>query len=316
MEYFSRQSAVLERMFFVLLNQRMRTLICMLAVTGFCVFSSSTVSRAGQKLDVFVSIAPQKYFVQQIGKERVNVQVMVQPGANPATYEPRPRQMAALSKAQIYFAIGVAFEKVWLGKIAAASSKLRVVHTDHGVQKIPMATHHHPAEHDSGKNHQGEPDPHTWLSPTLVISQARAILNALVDVDSNHRPVYEANTNAFIAELAALDADFRDMFAGQQGREFMVFHPAWGYFAQAYGLKQVPVEIEGKDPKPAQLKALIDHAQKKHIKVIFVQPQFSARSAELIAKAIDGQVIFADPLASDWSDNLRKVAQKFKTALK
>lgn len=316
MKFFSRQSAVLEKMFLVLLNQRVCTLKCMLAVVGFCVFFSSTAARAGHQLDVFVSIAPQKYFVQQIGKERVNVQVMVQPGANPATYEPRPKQMAALSKTQIYFAIGVAFEKAWLGKIAAASPKLRVVHTDHGIQKIPMATHHHPAEHGSGENHQSEPDPHIWLSPTLVITQARAILNALVDIDPNHRPVYEANTNVFIAELAALDADLRDMFAGLQEREFMVFHPAWGYFARAYGLKQVPVEIEGKHPKPSQLKALIDHAQKKDIKAIFVQPQFSARSAELIAKAIDGQVIFADPLASDWSDNLRKVGQKFKAALK
>jgi zinc transport system substrate-binding protein len=302
-------------MFFVLLNQRMRTLICLLAAIGLGVFFSSSAARAGQKLDVFVSIAPQKYFVKQIGRERVDVQVMVQPGANPATYEPRPRQMAALSKTQIYFAIGVAFEKAWLGKIAAANPKLRVVPTDHGIRKIPMATHHHSAEHESGKNHPGEPDPHIWLSPTLVISQARAMLNALADMDPNHRPEYAAHTNAFIAELADLDADLRDMFAGRQGGEFMVFHPAWGYFARAYGLKQVPVEIEGKDPKPAQLKALIDHARKKHIKAIFVQPQFSSKSAELIAKAIDGQVILADPLASDWSDNLRKVAQKFKAAL-
>jgi zinc transport system substrate-binding protein len=301
---------------FVLLNQRMRTLICMLAVIGFCVFFSSTVARAGQKLDVFVSIAPQKYFVQQIGKERVNVQVMVQPGANPATYEPRPRQMAALSKTRIYFAIGVAFEKAWLGKIAAASPKLRVVHTDHGIQKIPMATHHYHAEHDAEKNHHGEPDPHIWLSPTLVITQARTILNALAEIDPNHRSVYEANINAFVAELAALDADLRDMFASQPGRQFMVFHPAWGYFAHAYGLKQVPVEIEGKDPKPAQLKALIEHAQNKHIKVIFAQPQFSSRSADLVAKEIGGRVIFVDPLASDWSANLREVAQKFKAALK
>jgi zinc transport system substrate-binding protein len=96
----------------------------------------------------------------------------------------------------------------------------------------------------------------------------------------------------------------------------MVFHPSWGYFARNYGLQQVPVEIEGKDPKPAQLKKLIEYAQKKQINVIFVQPQFSSRSAELVAKEIGGQVIFADPLASDWSDNLREVAQKFKVALK
>jgi zinc transport system substrate-binding protein len=96
----------------------------------------------------------------------------------------------------------------------------------------------------------------------------------------------------------------------------MVFHPSWGYFARSYGLQQVPVEIEGKDPKPAQLKALIEHAKKKHINIIFAQPQFSSRSAKLVAKEIGGQVIFADPLASDWSGNLREVAQKFKAALR
>ena len=96
----------------------------------------------------------------------------------------------------------------------------------------------------------------------------------------------------------------------------MVFHPYWGYFAGDYGLHQVPVEIEGKDPKPAQLKGLIEHAKRKHIKIIFVQPQFSTRSADLVAKEIGGQVIFADPLASDWSGNLREVAQNLKAALR
>ncbi|MCK5203289.1 MAG: zinc ABC transporter substrate-binding protein, partial [Desulfobacterales bacterium] len=127
--------------------------------------------------------------------------------------------------------------------------------------------------------------------------------------------VYEANTKAFVAELAALDADLRNTFAGKQGLQFMVFHPSWGYFARTYGLKQVAVEIEGKDPKPAQLKELIEHAAESHIKIIFVQPQFSAKSAKLVAKEIGGQVAVADPLAADWSGNLREVARKFKGAL-
>ncbi len=101
-----------------------------------------------------------------------------------------------------------------------------------------------------------------------------------------------------------------------QGQQFMVFHPAWGYFAHSYGLQQVPVEIEGKDPKPAQLKALIEHARENQIKSIFVQPQFSSKSAKLVAKEIGGQVTVADPLASDWYINLREVARKLKAALK
>lgn len=292
-----------------------RVFIGVLAVAGVFMLNFSANAQTGKQLAVFVSIPPQQYFVQKIGKERINVQVMVQPGASPATYEPRPRQMAAISKTQIYFAIGVAFEKTWLGKIAASNPNLRVVHTDHGIQKIPMAAHHHVAEHHLEKERQGERDPHIWLAPTLVITQARAILNALVESDPTHRSVYEANTRAFVAELAALDADLRNSFADMQGQQFMVFHPAWGYFAHSYGLQQVPVEIEGKDPKPAQLKALIEHARENKIKTILVQPQFSSKSAKLVAKEIGGQVVVADPLASDWSLNLREVARKMKKAL-
>jgi zinc transport system substrate-binding protein len=246
----------------------------------------------------------------------VDVQVMVQPGASPATYEPKPRQMAAISGAHIYFAIGVPFEKTWLKKIAAANPDMQVVHTDHGIPKIPMAANHTESERHREKDHHGALDPHIWLSPTLVMTQARTILNALVEIDPAHRSVYVVNYRAFVSKLVALDDELKNIFAGKQGFQFMVFHPSWGYFARAYGLQQVPVEIEGKNPKPAQLKALIEHAKKKHINIIFVQPQFSSRSAGLVAKEIGGQVIFADPLAPDWSGNLREVAQKFKVALR
>ena len=148
------------------------------------------------------------------------------------------------------------------------------------------------------------------------MKQAQTILNALLEVDPANRAVYEANYKAFISKLAALDAELKSVFAGKQGLQFMVLHPAWGYFARTYGLKQVPIEIEGKDPKPAQLKELIEYAKKNRIKIIFVQPQFSRRSAKLVAKEIGGQVVFADPLAADWPDNLREVAGKFNAALR
>ena len=119
-----------------------------------------------------------------------------------------------------------------------------------------------------------------------------------------------------VSKIDELDTELTSVFAGKQGLQFMVFHPAWGYFALAYGLEQVPVEVEGKDPKPAQLKALIDQAKKTGIQVIFVQPQFSTKSAALIAREIGGQVVFADPLAQDWSANLREVADKFNAALR
>jgi zinc transport system substrate-binding protein len=147
--------------------------------------------------------------------------------------------------------------------------------------------------------------------------QARNILQALFKVDPSHGAVYEANYKKFIMEVVELDAEIRGFFAGKAtGIEFMVFHPSWGYFAKAYDLEQVPVAIGGKEPKPADLKNLIRHAKEKGIKVVFVQPQFSTNSAGVIARAIGGQIAFADPLALDWADNLCKVASKFKAAFK
>lgn len=287
---------------------------------------------------VFVSIAPQKYFVRQIGKELVDVQVMVQPGANPATYEPKPKQMADLSKTEVYFAMGVPFEKAWLKKIAATNPELKVVHTDFDIRKIPMTVFHRHDERERQKNGEhrldagrgqkdgnkdqedhpdyGILDPHIWLSPPLVQIQARIIMNALQEVDQHNRTLYETNYYQFVLKIKELDTQLKKVFANKQGLAFMVFHPAWGYFAQAYGLKQVPIEMEGKAPKAAQLKELVEYARERGITIIIAQPQFPSKSAELLAEEIGGQVVFADPLAEDWLANLRGVADKINAALR
>lgn len=271
---------------------------------------------AGEKLPVFVSIVPQKYFVQQIGRDLVNVQVMVQPGASPATYEPRPSQMAALSRTGLYFSIGVPFEQMWLKKIMATNPAMEVVSTDQGIEKIPMAAFHEEAGH--GKEDHGHTglDPHIWLAPALVKTQSLTILKALKKADPGNAEIYEKNHRIFAKKIEALDADLHQIFDDNQALNFMVFHPSWGYFAQAYGLKQMPIEIQGKNPKPAQLKELIQHARENKINVIFVQPQFSTRSAALIAREINGTILFADPLAADWMDNMQLVAKKFREALR
>jgi zinc transport system substrate-binding protein len=233
--------------------------------------------------------------------------------------------MAELAKTAVFFAVGVDFEKAWMKKITAANPHLRVVQTDEGIPKIAMAGDYHGQEkgHEAppSKDQQrhdlpGTPDPHVWLSPPLVKVQAVHIRDALVAVDSGNRTRYEDNLTAFLQEIDALDADLKSLFAGSQGTRFMVFHPSWGYFAQAYGLVQVPIEIEGKDPKPAQLQELIHQAKEHGIKVIFVQPQFSAKSAEMVSREIGAQVVAADPLAGNWAENLREVGRKFKAALR
>lgn len=272
---------------------------------------------AAERVPVFVSIAPQDYFVQQIGKDLVDVHVLVEPGADPHTYEPKPQQMVALSKTVLYFAIGIEFETAKLAKISAVNPRMRVVHTDHGVMKHPMTGHgHRDGKDETGEDdhHHGGLDPHIWLSPPLVMLQARSILTALQAVDPAHRLTYEANYRAFILDLVDLDAQLRAIFDSLRGSPFMVFHPSWGTFAHTYGLIQVPIEIEGKSPKPAQLKELIERARSNRIKIVFVQPQFSSKSAKQISRAIGGRVAVVDPLAQDWANNLRQVAEEFKNA--
>ncbi|GBC61034.1 cation ABC transporter substrate-binding protein [Desulfonema ishimotonii] len=294
------------------------------AMTILTLVSGSTPVFASDPLSVFVSILPQKYFVEKIGGDRVDVSVMVRPGASPATYEPKPRQMADLSGAKLYFAIGVPFENAWLDKIAAASPAMRVIRTQDGVEKLAMKRHPHHADGDDAHDPHGEAgeqegirDPHIWLSPPLVMLQSRNILTALMAADPAHRADYEAGYRQFIREITELDLKICNIFAEKKAdTEFMVFHPSWGYFASAYGLEQIPVEYEGKAPKPAVLQSLIARAGKEGVRVIFTQPQFSRKSAEMIASAIGGQVVNVDPLAADWAGNLQKVAEHFKAALR
>jgi zinc transport system substrate-binding protein len=267
---------------------------------------SLSTAQAGDALKVFVSIVPQKYFVKKIGGDLVDVSVMVQPGASPATYEPKPKQMVDLSRAKVYFAIGVPFEKAWFKKIISASPKMLVVHTEAGIEKIPMKE----------DKPNGIKDPHIWLSPPLVKVQAKNIMDALQKVDLAHSSVYKANYKKFIREIDNLDAELRRIFLEKEEERFMVFHPAWGYFARIYGLKMVPVESEGKTPKPKALQRLIETAKRDGIKVVFVQPEFSTKNAEIISKSIGGEVVFASPLNPDWPRNLKEVAEKFRAALR
>jgi zinc transport system substrate-binding protein len=281
-----------------------------------CLILHAAAGASAEPVPVFVSILPEKTFVEKVGGSLVNVSVMVLPGANPHSYEPRPAQMGALSKARLYFAIGIGFEDAWLRKFASANPGMKIVHLDEGIEKIPMVAHHHDDGKDLPEEHQGAPDPHIWLSPPNVKKIAEKICRALIETDPSNHAAYEENLGRFQREIDSLHAHLSGLFSDKKGAKFMVFHPAWGYFARTYGLEQVPVEVEGKEPKPAQLRALIEEARREGIKVIFVQPQFSTRSAEAIAKAIGGEVVVADDLRQDWEENLRNQAERFKAALR
>ena len=280
------------------------------------VFMSNTVIHGGERPTLFVSILPQKFFVQRIGGDMFDVEVMVRPGASPATYEPKPSQMKKLGQSRIYFAIGVPFEQAWLDKISEVNGEMKVVHTEEGITRMAMASHHHEGEDEHEEQDGGGMDPHIWLAPSLVKMQATTICAALGEIFPENRPVFDANLQEFLKEIDALDRELRTTLQDLAGHEFMVFHPSWGYWAREYGLTQVPVEIEGKNPKPAQLQELINHALDEKITVIFAQPQFSSKSAAVIAREIGGEVVMIDPLAEEWIANLRKVAEAFSSALR
>ncbi len=256
----------------------------------------SATSEPAGSLNVTVSILPQKYFVEHIGGEHVEVNVMVEPGSSPATYEPKPEQLTALSKAAAYVSIGVPFEAAWLDKIASANSDMLMVDTTQGIEKVGT-------------------DPHIWLSPSLVKIQSQTIYEALAQLDPAHDTDYKTNLDSFIADIDDLDAEIRATLAGLKTKKFMVFHPAWGYFARDYGLEMIPIEVGGQEPSAAELAALVIEAQEEDIKVIFAQPEFSTKDAETIASEIGGEVLLIDPLDTEWLDNLRHVARTFAEVL-
>jgi len=260
------------------------------------------------KVRVFVSIQPQAYFVERVAGPYAEIGVLVPPGQSHETYEPTPRQMAGLSQADVYFRIGLPFETRLVEKIAAMDSTLSIVDTREGIKLRPM-------DEDHGDEHAGAPDPHIWLDPQLVVIQAEHIARTLVRHDSVHPAIFQRNLSEFENDLNRVDSIVAEALAPLRGRKLYVFHPAYGYFADAYGLKQVAVEIGGREPSAKQLAELIDQARRDSVRVIFVQPQFAKSSAEKVAEAIGGVVLPLDPLARDYLGNLERMAQEIKRAL-
>ncbi len=261
-------------------------------------------------LPVFVSILPQTFFVERIGGERVAVDVLLQPGKNPATYAPTPSQMSRLAKSKLFFRIGVPFEDALMPRIENVVRNLGIVDTRKGIVFRKME-----GGHGQHNNERGN-DPHIWLSPLLVKKQAKTIFEALVDIDPSGKSEYLVNYKSFIGDLNRLDQKIRKALAPVRGGTLFVFHPAFGYFADAYGLKQMAVEIEGKAPKGKDLAVFIKKAKKAGVRVIFVQPHFDQTSARKIAAAIGGAVVSINPLARDYIVNLETMAAKVAATLK
>ena len=220
--------------------------------------------------------------------------------------------------------VGITLERAWLDRFMAVNVDMTPVHAE---TVVSGGGHIHGGATDSGNgidsghgndhDHAHGIDPHFWTSPPLMKLAAAMVRDALAKHDPSHADDYRAGYDSLAAEIDRLDADLRSLFDDDEARRtFMVFHPAWGHFAAAYGLEQVAVAAEGKEPKPADLTRLITVARDRGIGVVFVQPQFSRKSAETIARAVGAEVVEADPLSPDWTANLRAVARAFAASMK
>ena len=270
---------------------------------------------AGERLQVAVSIIPQKNLVERIGGGHVDAHLLVRPGYSPAIYEPTPRQMAELAGVDLYYRIGVSFETVWMSRIQDAYPNLPILDARDGIElrRIDEGDTEHG---DHGHSHEkGEPDPHIWLSPPLIKIMALRLRDRLIQLDPSHKDTYVKNHGELSESLDLLDADIRQTLTGLGSRKFMVYHPSWGYFADAYGLRQIPIESAGKEPGAQTLGHLLEDAKENSISAIFVQKQFSQAQAQAVADAIGARIVVIDSLAEDYPENLLGVAQAMAKSL-
>jgi len=257
---------------------------------------------------VYVSIPPQAFLVEWLVGDLVDVGILLPPGASPATYEPTPKQMAALDRSQLYLQIGAPFEAPVLVKVAELMPDLRVVDCRAGVELVPIGGD----GHDHGF---GLLDPHIWLDPRRMKTVADTTAEALQVLLPDQSPAIEERLAALHKAIDDTDARVGDALAPFAGHTLLVFHPAYGYFARRYGLIQKAVEVDGKAPSARRLATVVDEIRQQPVPALFVQPQFSRSAAERVAKALNCELVELDPLAGEYLANLETMADRIVRAL-
>lgn len=313
--------------------QRLRTQWCVFIVAILAVASCSgtgaenqrniSSSSAGtnvkikEKPIILVSIAPQKYFVEQVaGTDIFEIAVIVPEGQSPHSYEPTPSQLVRMSKAVLWFTTGVEFEAVLIPKLTAITPSLKLIDTTEGITFRELESHSdrdHAEDAGTEKNSQlnethrvetGK-DPHVWLGLSNAVIQTSTICQALSDLMPDMQDVFHRNQAQFASRIQALKTELAAKTQTLLKKSVFVYHPAFGYLLDEIGFTQIPIEVSGKEPGTQQLNAIITAMKQEGAQVIFVQKQFSSLSAQKIAEAIRGQVIELDPLGYDWENNIR-----------
>ena len=254
-----------------------------------------------------VTLEPLRYFTEAIAGGHYEVVSRVPKGSSPESYDPTPQQLVALSRSQAYFRIGyIGFEQAWMKKLQANAPEMKVFDTSRGVDFIRGEGHWH-GDHF----HEGGVEPHIWNSTRNAIIIAENIYEALCELDAIHQEEYKNRLDSLKETIAQTDANVCT-FLENADSTFLIYHPALSYFARDYGLKQISIEENGKEPSPAQLKALIETCRKEKAHVIFVQQEFDQRNAQLIADELDVNVVPINPLSYNWDEEMVRVAQALK----
>lgn len=279
----------------------------------FCTFFSAFIilfaSSFSQEIPfVLVSVAPHKFFVEKVAGNTVNVVLMVPAGASSHSYEPTPRQMVNAGKAEMWFLLGEPFETKAIKALKSYNSNLELIDMRQNLSLLSDQCHNHDHHHH---HHHHCSDPHIWLSPKMAKIQAETIAYALMEKYPENKQLYEQNLAAFQKELDQLDQTIQQVLSPLQNRAIMVSHPAYAYFARDYGLTQLSIEFEGKDPTPKQLNTVLSDAKNNNIKTIFVQHQYSNKAANLVAKELQAKIVDLDPYSENYMETLLHIAKSF-----
>ncbi|MFO8000341.1 MAG: zinc ABC transporter substrate-binding protein [Marinilabilia sp.] len=261
---------------------------------------------------VSVTIEPLKYFVDRLTSEKVEVNVMVPMGASPQTYSPTSGQLGKVSSSALYVRVGeLGFEQVWMERIKGFNEEMKVLNLSENIDLLSGENHTH-GDHV----HEGGKDPHIWMSPDVVKTVLPEMKEALIESFPEHRETIEQNYESLYEEVDSMDQRFSEMVAGLDEKKFMIFHPALSYLARDYGLEQISIEYEGKEPSPRKLRELIDVANEENIRIIFIQAEFDQRNAEMVREATDAEIATINPLAYKWPESMEQVFRLIKEHLR
>ena len=283
----------------------MKKLIYILTLFIFSACGNTT--QKSEKPILTVTLEPLRYFTEAIAGDNYEVVSMVPKGSSPESYDPTPQQLVNLSKSQAYFRIGyIGFEQAWMKKLEANCPNMKVYDTSKGIDLIRDKGHWH-GDHF----HEGGVEPHVWNSTQNALIIADNIYQALCELDSTHQEDYQKRLDVLKQTIRQTDANVRTLVENADST-FLIYHPALSYFARDYGLKQVSIEEGGKEPSPAQLKALIETCRNENVHTIFVQQEFDQRNAQLIANELGVNIVSINPLSYDWVKEMIRIAEALK----